>query len=120
LIYGNVRNDGLIDNLPDGCCVEVPVVVDKSGMRACNAGSLPPELAGYCAPHVYVQDLTVKAALNGDRDQVHRAAMLDRHATSVLSIKDIRAMVDELIEAHGDAMPAGIRGRTATTLRKSA
>lgn len=120
LIYGNVRNDGLISNLPDGCCVEVPVVVDKSGMRACNAGSLPPELAGYCAPHVYVQDLTVKAALNGDRDQVHRAAMLDRHATSVLSIKDIRAMVDELIEAHGDAMPAGIRGRTATTLRKSA
>jgi alpha-galactosidase len=120
LIYGNVRNDGLIDNLPDGCCVEVPVVVDKSGMRACNAGPLPPELAGYCAPHVYVQDLTVKAALEGDRDRVHRAAMLDRHATSVLSIKDIRAMVDELIEAHGDAMPEGIRSRSGNTLRKSA
>ena len=64
---------------------------------------------GYCAPHVFVQDLTVKAALEGNRDRVHRAALLDRHATSVLSIKEIRAMVDELIDAHGDAMPEGIR-----------
>ena len=66
-------------------------------------------LPAYCAPHVFVQDLTVKAALEGNRDRVHRAALLDRHATSVLSIKEIRAMVDELIEAHGDAMPEGIR-----------
>jgi alpha-galactosidase len=120
LIYGNVKNTGLIDNLPDGCCVEVPVVIDKNGLRACHVGTLPPELAGYCAPHVYVQDLTVKAALEGNRDRVHRAAMLDRHATSVLSITEIRAMVDELIEAHGDAMPVGIRSQSSNTLRKSA
>lgn len=113
LIYGNVKNTGLIENLPDGCCVELPVVVDRSGLRACHVGSLPPELAGYCAPHVYVQDLTVKAALEGNRDRVHRAALLDRHATSVLSIAEIRAMVDELIDAHGDAMPAGIRSQTS-------
>jgi alpha-galactosidase len=56
-----------------------------------------------------VQDLTVKAALEGSRDRVHRAAMLDRHAASVLSIRQIRAMVDEMIEAHGEAMPAGVR-----------
>jgi alpha-galactosidase len=51
----------------------------------------------------------VKAALQGSRDRVHRAALLDRHAASVLSIKEIRAMVEELIEAHGAAMPEGIR-----------
>jgi alpha-galactosidase len=109
VIYGNVRNAGLIDNLPRDCCVEVPVVVDRNGLRPCAAGSLPPELAGYCAPHVYVQDLTVKAALEGSRDRVHRAAMLDRHAASVLSIRQIRTMVDEMIEAHGGAMPTGVR-----------
>lgn len=113
LIYGNVRNDGLIENLPEGACVEVPIVVDGNGLRACHVGALPPELAGYCAPHVYVQDLTVKAALTGDRDRVHRAALLDRHTASALSIKDIRAMVEELIAAHGEAMPAGIRAPQA-------
>ena len=111
VIYGNVKNTRLVENLPEGCCVEVPVVVDRNGLRPCHVGALPPELAGYCAPHAFVQDLTVKAALDGSRDRVHRAALLDRHAASVLSIGEIRAMVDELIEAHADAMPAGIRAR---------
>ncbi|SDR61871.1 alpha-galactosidase [Rhizobiales bacterium GAS191] len=114
LIYGNVENTRLIDNLPEGCCVEVPVVVDRNGLRPVHVGALPPELAAHCAPHVFVQDLTVRAALEGDRQRVHRAAMLDRHAASVLSLKEIRAMTDELIEAHGAAMPAGIRGRANT------
>jgi alpha-galactosidase len=108
LIYGNVENRGLIENLPEGSCVEVPVVVDRNGLRPCHVGSLPPELAAHCAPHVFVQDLVVRAALDGDRDRVYRAAMLDRHAASVLTLKEIRAMVDELIEAHGEAMPNGI------------
>ena len=111
VIYGNVRNTGLITNLPDGSCVEVPILVDGNGLRPCHVGDLPPELAGYCAPHVFVQDLTVKAALEGDRERVHRAAVLDRNTASVLSIRDIRAMVDEMIEAHGDAMPAGLAVR---------
>jgi alpha-galactosidase len=109
LIYGNVENTRLIENLPEGCCVEVPVVVDRNGLRPCHVGNLPPELAAHCAPHVFVQDLTVRAALEGSRQRVYRAAVLDRHAGSVLSLNEIRAMVDELIEAHGDAMPAGIR-----------
>jgi alpha-galactosidase len=108
LFYGNVQNTGLIDNLPRGSCVEVPVVVDANGLRPCHVGDLPPELAAHCAPHVFVQDLVVRAALDGDRERVYRAAVLDRHAASVLSLKEIRAMVDELIEAHGDAMPAGV------------
>jgi alpha-galactosidase len=109
LFYGNVQNTRLIANLPEGCCVEVPVVADANGLRPCHVGDLPPELAAHCSPHVFVQDLAVRAALDGDRERVYRAAMLDRHAASVLSLKEIRGMVDELIEAHGDAMPAGIR-----------
>jgi alpha-galactosidase len=109
LFYGNVQNTGLISNLPAGCCVEVPVAVDANGLRPCHVGDLPPELAAHCAPHVFVQDLVVRAALDGDRERVYRAAVLDRHAASVLSLKEIRAMVGELIEAHGDAMPPGIR-----------
>jgi alpha-galactosidase len=109
LFYGNVRNTRLIENLPEGCCVEVPVVVDHNGLRPCHIGDLPPELAAHCTPHVFVQDLVVRAALDGAPERVHRAAMLDRHAASVLSIQEIRAMVDDLIAAHGDALPLGIR-----------
>jgi len=111
VIYGNVRNTGLIGNLPEDCCVEVPVVVDRNGLRSVHHGNLPPELAAHCAPHVFVQDLTVHAALEGDREAVFRAAMLDRHAASVLTLADIRAMTEELIEAHGPAMPEGVRRR---------
>jgi alpha-galactosidase len=107
LIYGNVCNTRLIENLPDDCCVEVPVVVDRNGLRPCHVGRLPPELAAHCAPHVFVQELTVRAALDGDVARVYRAAMLDRHAASTLSIAEIRAMVDELLAAHGPALTFG-------------
>lgn len=109
VIYGNVENTGLIDNLPEGCCVEVPVVVDRVGLRPVKLGTLPPELAAHCAPHVFVQHLTVRAALEGDRDAVYRAAVLDRHAASVLTLRQIRAMTEDLIRAHGAAMPHGVR-----------
>jgi alpha-galactosidase len=109
VIWGNVRNTGLITNLQEGCCVEVPVVVDKSGLRPAHMGALPPQLAATCEPHVRVQELTVRAALEGNRDHVHHAIMLDRHASSVLSLEEMRAMTDELLEAHGDAMPEGVR-----------
>jgi alpha-galactosidase len=108
-IYGNVKNTGLITNLPDGCCVEVPILVDDTGLRPCHVGDLPPQCAATCAPHTAVQNLTVRAALEGRRDHVHHAAMLDRHAPSVLSLDEIAAMVDELIEAHADALPEGVR-----------
>ncbi len=108
-IYGNVRNTGLITNLSEGCCVEVPVLADDTGLRPCHVGDLPPQLAATCAPHVAVQNLTVRAALEGKREHVYHAAMLDRHASSVLSLDEISAVVDELIEAHGDALPEGVR-----------
>jgi alpha-galactosidase len=112
-IYGNVENTGLITNLPTGCCVEVPILVDDTGLRPCHVGNLPPQCAATCAPHTAVQNLTVRASLEGRRDHVHHAAMLDRHAPSVLSLDEIAAMVDELIEAHGDALPEGVRIPTA-------
>jgi alpha-galactosidase len=109
LIYGNVRNTGLIENLPDDCCVEVPVVIDGNGLRPCYAGTLPLELAAHCTPHVFVQGLTVDAALNGDRDLLYRAALLDRNASAMLSIDQIRQMVDELVAFHGESLPQGLR-----------
>jgi alpha-galactosidase len=112
-IYGNVENTTLIGNLPDGCCVEVPVLVDETGLRPCHVGDLPPQLAATCAPHTAVQNLTVRAALEGKREHVYHAAMLDRHASSVLSLDEIAALVDELIEAHGDALPEGVRSSGA-------
>ena len=108
LIYGNVRNTGLIENFPEGCCVEVPVLVDRNGLRPCRVGKLPPELAAHCAPHTYVQELAVRAALEGDREAVYRAAALDRHAAATLTLAEIRAMVDELIAVQAALLPAGV------------
>jgi len=115
-IYGNVKNTGLITNLPEGCCVEVPILVDDTGLRPCHVGDLPPQCAASCAPHTAVQDLTVRAALEGRQDHIHHAAMLDRHAPSVLSLDEIAALVDELIDAHGEALPEG--GRTSGAGRR--
>ncbi|MEW6638236.1 MAG: alpha-glucosidase/alpha-galactosidase [Actinomycetota bacterium] len=112
-VYGNVKNAGLITNLPEGACVEVPILVDDTGLRPCRVGALPPQLAAACYPHTAVQNLTVRAALEGRREHVYHAAMLDRHAPSVLSLGEIRAMVDDLIAAHGDALPEGVRGAGA-------
>jgi alpha-galactosidase len=114
-IYGNVENTGLITNLPEGSCVEVPILVDGAGLHPCHVGDLPPQCAAACAPHTAIQNLTVRAALEGRRDHVYHAGMLDRHAPSVLSLDEIAAMVDELTEAHGDAMPEGIRTPGAGT-----
>jgi alpha-galactosidase len=119
-IYGNVENTGLITNLPEGCCVEVPILVDGTGLRPCHVGDLPPQCAASCAPHTAVQNLTVRAALEGRRDHVYHAAMLDRHAPSVLSLDEIADMVDELIEAHGETMPVGVRTSGAGVGRRGA
>jgi alpha-galactosidase len=118
LVYANVENTSLVGNLPEGCCVEVSVAVDGAGVRPCHYGTLPPQLAAHCAPHVTVQDLTVRAALEGRRDHVYHAAMLDRHASSVLSLNEIGAMVDELIVAHGEALPQGVRSAASRAPRR--
>ncbi|HZO91705.1 MAG TPA: alpha-glucosidase/alpha-galactosidase [Chthonomonadaceae bacterium] len=105
VIYGNVANDGLIPNLPQGCCVEVPVLVDKNGLQPTRIGALPPQLAALMQTNINVQSLTVEAALTGKREHVYHAAMLDPHTAAELTLDEIWALVDELIEAHGDYIP---------------
>jgi alpha-galactosidase len=105
-IYGNVANHGLIDNLPAGCCVEVPCLVDKNGIQPTKIGNLPPHLAALMQTNVNVQALTVEAALTGKRKHIYHAAMLDPHTAAELDLEQIWAMVDELIEAHGELLPA--------------
>lgn len=105
VVYGNVPNTGLIDNLPQGCCVEVPCVVDKNGIQPTKIGTLPPQLAAMMQTNVNVQSLTVEAALTGKREHIYHAAMLDPHTSAELSLDQIWSLVDDLIEAHGDWMP---------------
>jgi alpha-galactosidase len=106
VIYGNVVNDGLIDNLPAGACVEVPCVIDRTGVQPTHVGALPVQCAALNRTFLNVVELTVAAALEGSREHVYHAAMLDPNASGSLSLDEIQAVCDELIEAHGDALPA--------------
>lgn len=105
IIYGNVRNDSLIDNLPDGCCVEVPCYVDKNGVQPLKVGSLPRHLAAINRTQVNVQELAVEAALQKDPEIVFQAMCLDPLTASVCTLDQIRAMTIELLEAHKKFIP---------------
>lgn len=106
VINGNVPNNGLISNLPQGACVEVPCVVDKNGVQPVAVGELPPHLAALMQTQLNVQGLTVEAALTGKREHIYHAAMLDPHTAAELDLDQIWNLVDDLIEAHGDWLPA--------------
>lgn len=103
-IGGNVLNTNLIDNLPNEACVEVPCLVDGSGVNPCYVGNLPVQLAAMNMTNINVHLLAIEAARTKKREHIYHAAMLDPHTASELSIDDIRAMCDELIDAHGDYM----------------
>jgi alpha-galactosidase len=105
VVYGNVRNGGLITNLPQDCCVEVPCLVDKNGVQPTMIGALPKQLAAIIQTNVNVQSLTVEAALTRKREHVYHAAMLDPHTAAELTLDEIWSLVDDLIEAHGDYLP---------------
>ncbi len=102
---GNVLNDGLIENLP-GCCVEVPCIADGRGISPQPVGALPQQLAALIQTNVSVQELTVEAALTGNREHVYHAAMLDPHTGAELSLAEIHELVDLLLETHGELVPA--------------
>jgi alpha-galactosidase len=108
VIYGNVRNSGLIENLPNGCCVEVPCLVDRAGVQPTHVGELPPQLAALNRTFANVCELTVRAALEGKPEHVYHAAMLDPNAASSLTLDEIEAVVDELLVAHGAALPESL------------
>ena len=104
-IGGNVINNGLIENLPPDACVEVPCIIDKRGITPCHVGRLPTQLAAMNMSNISTQLLAVEAAAELSREKIYQAAMMDPHTASELSVKDIVAMCDEMIAAHGDYLP---------------
>jgi alpha-galactosidase len=100
VIYGNVPNRGLINNLPAGCCVELACLVDANGVQPTAYGALPPQCAALNRANVNVQELAVRAALDGDREHVYHALMLDPLTGALLTLDQIRQMSDELFAAH--------------------
>jgi len=104
-IGGNVLNTGLITNLPNEAIVEVPCLIDKSGVTPTYVGKLPQQLAALNRTNINPQLLTIEAALTNKRELIYMAAMLDPHTSAELSIDNIKSMCDDLIEAHGDWLP---------------
>ncbi len=105
-VHGNVLNTGLITNLPQNACVEVPCLVDGNGVNPCVVGDLPEQCAALNRTNINVQLLTLQAAVSHKKEDVYMAAMLDPHTAAELSIDDIRSLCDDLFEAHKHWMPA--------------
>ena len=99
-IAANVLNHGYIENLPQGCCVEVPCVVDAAGITPRRMGRLPEQCAALNRTNINVQELTIEAALTHKREHIYHAAMLDPHTAAELSIPDIIALCDDMIESN--------------------
>jgi alpha-galactosidase len=104
-INGNVPNTQLIDNLPEGCCVEVPCLIDGNGIQPTKVGLLPLQLGALNRTNINVQELTVEAALTGSREAIYHAAMLDPLTAAVCTLPQIRSMVDEMLEAQRPFLP---------------
>lgn len=112
-VYTNVPNAGLIDNLPPDCIVEVPTLVDGSGLTPQSVGALPPQLAALIQTNLGPQRLTVEALRTGNRSHVYHAAMLDPHTAAELDLEQIHSLVDDLLDAHGDMVPESLRDPVA-------
>jgi alpha-galactosidase len=102
---GNVRNDGYITNLPDGCCVEVPTFADDTGLRPTVVGELPAQCAAACMTNVNVQILAAEAALNGDPENLMQALALDPLTAAVCTLREIREMTHEMLESQREWLP---------------
>ncbi|HHX44567.1 MAG TPA: alpha-glucosidase/alpha-galactosidase [Chloroflexi bacterium] len=102
---GNVLNEGLITNLPAGCCVEVMCVADRNGITPTYVGDLPVQCAALTRTNVNVHELTIEAALTRKKDAIYQAALLDPHTAAELTIDQIVSLCDELIAAHGEYLP---------------
>jgi alpha-galactosidase len=110
-IHGNVANDGLISNLPEGYAVEVPCVVDRLGVRPERVGALPPQCAALNRSFVSVGQLTVEAAVRRDPRMIRRAAMVDPNTAATLSVDAIWALCDEMVAAHAELLPEELRAK---------
>jgi len=107
-IYVNVRNDGLIASLPPQCCVEVPCDVGADGAKPRPVGELPAQLAALNRTFLNVVELTVRAALDGDREHVYQAALLDPNTAATLTTAQTIAMCDDLLAAHKELLPPAL------------
>ena len=108
-IYVNVRNGGLIENLPASACVEVPCELGRGGPRPRPVGALPPQLAALNRTFLNVVELTVLAALTGSRDHVYQAALLDPNASATLTTDQTVALCDDLLDAHAALLLPALR-----------
>ncbi len=104
-LMGNVRNDGYITNLPDGCCVEVPTFADDTGLHPVRIGKLPSQCAAACMTNVNVQILGAEAALETDTEKIVQAAALDPLTSAVCTLKQARDMCSEMLEAERKWLP---------------
>ena len=101
-VTGNVKNTGLITNLPEGCCVEVTCLADKQGLHPCYVGDLPPQLAGLNRTNINVQELAVRGIAEKDKTKILQSILLDPLTAAVLTIDETRNMVDEMFRANGE------------------
>jgi alpha-galactosidase len=104
-INGNVLNTGLITNLPQNCCVEVPCLINKNGIQPTYIGKIPEQLACYNRTNINVQMLVVEAVMKNEKKLIYQAVMLDPLCSSMLNFDQMDKMVDELFEAHNDRIP---------------
>jgi len=115
---GNVRNDGYITNLPDGCCVEVPTFVDETGFHPTSIGELPLQCAAACLTNINSQLLTARAALDVNSEHIVHAIAMDPLSGAVLTLKEIRDMCSEMLEAENKWLPQfeGVKIRSTPTI----
>lgn len=119
MVHGNVPNSdagfapgaqgSVITNLPAAACVEVACLVDGAGLRPTRFGDLPPQLAAVNRTNVNVQELAVRAALEGSREHVHHAVALDPLTAALLTVEEIHQMTEELLDAHAELLPETLR-----------
>ena len=115
VVYANLENNNLITNLPAGCCVEVPCLVEKNGIQPTQIGALPPHLAALMQTNINVQALTVEAILTGNREHIYHAAMLDPHTGAELDLDQIWQLIDDLVAQHAEWIPHRFRNGETTT-----
>ena len=95
---GNVRNWNLVENLPYGCCVEVPVLASPRGLESIHVGKMPPQCAILSGLNAQIEEMVVEASMTGDKEKIYQAICYDPLTCAVLSLREIRSMVDEMFE----------------------
>jgi alpha-galactosidase len=95
-IDGNVKNKSLITNLLEGCCVEVPCLVDKEGIHPCHVGDLPPQCATLNRTNIGEQELAVRGIVEKDKKKIFQSLLIDPLASSLMTIDECREMVDQM------------------------